>query len=93
MYLEDRKEDLTTFASIKKLHEVNNHKGADQLVSAYSRARWMSPKVCNVIKRFVKDCKVFQKFSKSVSQPIVMLSKASSFNKIITMDLKFFGLK
>ena len=30
MYLEDREEDLTTFASIKKVHEVKDHEEADQ---------------------------------------------------------------
>ena len=64
MYLEDRKEDLTTFASIKKLHEVNNHKGADQLVSTYSKAGWMSSIVSKNIKKVVKGHRICQKFAK-----------------------------
>ena len=92
MNLEDKEKNLTSYESVRKVHVVNNHKGSDQLVSAYSRAGWMSPEVSNVIKRVVKDCKVCQKFAKSVSQPKVMLPKASSFNKIVTMDLKSFGL-
>ena len=58
MYLEDKEQDLTSFESVRKVHEVNNHKGSDQLVSANSRSGWMSPDVANVIKRVVKDCKV-----------------------------------
>ena len=38
MYLEDKEENLTSYESVRKVHEVNNHKGSDQLVSAYSRA-------------------------------------------------------
>ena len=39
MYLEEKEEDLTSFGAIKKVHEVNNHKGVEQLISVYSRAR------------------------------------------------------
>ena len=42
MYLEDKQGHLTTFTSIKNAHEVNNYKGANQLVSAYSKVGWMS---------------------------------------------------
>ena len=38
MYLEQKKEYLTSFRAIKKVHEFNNHKGVDQLMSAYSKA-------------------------------------------------------
>ena len=47
LYLKDKEEDLTSFESVRKVHEVNNHKGSDQLVSAYSRAGLMSPEVTN----------------------------------------------
>ena len=42
MCLEEKEKDLTNFQSIKKLHEVDNHKGVYLLISAYSKARWMS---------------------------------------------------
>ena len=42
MYLEEKEEELTNFQAFKKVHEVNNHKGVDQLISAYSRAGWRS---------------------------------------------------
>ena len=53
----------------------------------------MSPTVSKNIKKVVKDCRICQKFAKSVSRPKVTLPKASSFNKIVTLDLKSFGLK
>ena len=37
MYLDDKQEDLTEFKAIRKLHEVNNHKGEMQLINAYSK--------------------------------------------------------
>ena len=37
--------DLTEFKAIRKLHEVNNHKGEHQLINAYSKAGWIGPKV------------------------------------------------
>ena len=49
MYLEEKEEDLTILGAIKKVPEVNNHKGVEQLMSAYSRARWMSPGVSGEI--------------------------------------------
>ena len=52
-YLEDKENDLTTYASIKKIHEVNNHRGEHKLISAYSKAGWISPTVCESIKRVV----------------------------------------
>ena len=34
IYLEDKEEDLTSFDSFRKVHEVDNHKRSVQLVSA-----------------------------------------------------------
>ena len=47
----------------------------------------------NTIERVVNDYKVCQKFQKSVARPIVTLPKASSFNEVVTLDLKEFGNK
>ena len=69
LYLEDKETDLTSFKFIRKVYKVNNHKGSDQLVSAYSRAGWMSPEVSNIIKRVVKECKVCQKFASLYIDP------------------------
>ena len=46
-----------------------------------------------IIERVVNDCRVCQKFQKSVARPRVTLLKASSFNEVVTLDLKGFGRK
>ena len=52
MKLEEKEKDLTSFQAIKNLHEVNNHKVVDQLISAYSKAGWMSPEVSKEIQKW-----------------------------------------
>ena len=46
-----------------------------------------------VINHVVKDCKVCQKFGRSIARPKVTLPKSTSFNEIVTLDLKDFGLR
>ena len=53
----------------------------------------MSPELRNIIHRVVNDCKVCQKFLKSVARPRVALPKSRSFNEVVTLDLKEFGTK
>ena len=53
----------------------------------------MSPEMMNTIERVVNDCKVYQKFQKSIARPHVTLPKVSSFNEVVTLDLKEFGNK
>ena len=59
-------------------------------MAAYRNAGWMSPELSNVIDCVVNDCKVCQKFQRSVARP---RPKASSFNEVVTLDLKEFGSK
>ena len=80
-------------APLDQVHEVNPHKGKDQLIAAYRNAGYMSPELSNTIERVVKDCKVCQKFQKSMARPIVTLPKSTSFNEVVTLDLKDFGKK
>ena len=84
---------MTSFKAIRKVHEVNIHKKKEQLISAYPNAGWMSPEVVNTINRVVNNYCVCQKFQKSVTKPKVTLPKSSSFNKMMTLDLKEFGSK
>ena len=84
MYLEEKEEDLTSFGTIKKVHKVNNHKGVEQLMSAYSRAGWMSPEVSKEIRKVVSGYRTCQKFAKSVSRPKITLPKSSTFNEVVT---------
>merc|ERR1711895_47620 len=93
LFMEDKKGELCSFKSVKKVHEVNRHNGKEQLLQAYRNVGWMSPEMVNTIERVVNDCKVCQKFQKSVARPRLPLPKASSFNEVVTLDLKEFGNK
>ena len=53
----------------------------------------MSPDLVETINRVVNDCKVCQIFTMSVSRPRVMFCKVTSFNKLVTLDLKEFESK
>ena len=75
---EDKNEEnLVSYKEIKKIHKVNNHKRKEQMTYAYNNARMMSPRGVNIITRVVNDCKICQKFQKSVSWPKVTLPKTS----------------
>ena len=63
------------------------------MIQAYRNAGWISPEMTNIIERVVNDCKVCQKFKKSIARPRVTLPKATSFNEVVTLDLKEFGTK
>ena len=51
----------------------------------------MSPELFNVIDHVVNDCKVCWKFQRSVAIPRETLPKSTSFNEVVTLDLKEFG--
>ena len=55
---------MDTFKAIRKVHEVTNHKSADQLVIAYRNAGLMGPGTVKMIKNVIRDCKICQKFGK-----------------------------
>ena len=93
LFVEDEEGDLCLFRSVRKVHEVNLHKGKEQLMAAYRNAGWMSPELSNIIDRMVNDCKVCQKFQRSVARPRVTLPKSTSFNEVVMLDLKEFGSK
>ena len=84
---------MYTFKAIKKVHEVTNHKSAEQLLKHYKRADLIGPETVKTIKRVVRDCKICQKFGKSMVKPKIALPNASSFNEVVTLDLKQFGNK
>ena len=93
LFLKDKEEELCSFKAIRKVHEVNPHKQKDPLISAYRNTGWMSQELQNVIHRVVNDCRVCQKFSKSVARPKLTLPKSRSFNEVVTLDLNEFGTK
>ena len=49
LFLEDKEQELCSFKAVRCVHEVNRHKGKEQLLSAYRNAGWMSPGLANII--------------------------------------------
>ena len=41
--MKDKAGDLCSLKAVRKVHEVNRHKGKEQLITAYRKAEWMSP--------------------------------------------------
>ena len=68
LFMENKKGKLCSFKAVKKVHEVNRNKGKEQLMQAYKNAGWISPEMMNIIQRVVNDCKVCQKFQKSIAR-------------------------
>ena len=83
-------EKLDTIKVIKKVHEVTNHKSAGQLIKNYRNAGLIGPETVKTIRQVVRDCKICQKFGRSMVKPKVALPRATSFNEIVTLDLKQF---
>merc|ERR1712240_832276 len=86
-------ERLDTIKAIRKVHEVTNHKSAEQLIISFGNAGIIGPETVKTIRQVVKDCKYCQKFGRSMVRPKVALPRATSFNEIVTLDLKQFGSK
>ena len=66
-FLEDKVGDLCSFIAVRKVHEINRHMSKGQMISTYRNAIWMSPELVSVIDRIVNDCRVCQKFQKSIA--------------------------
>ena len=75
LFLEDSEEDLCSYKAVRKVHKVNAHKKKEQMIAAYRNTRWMCPDLGNTIKNVFNECKVCQKFKKSVARPRVSLPK------------------
>merc|ERR1712112_399306 len=91
IFFTEENEELNTFKAIKKVHEVTNHKSAEKLIKHYKTANLIGPNTIKTIKKVVQECKICQKFSKSMVKPKIALPVATSFNEIVTLDLKQFG--
>ena len=61
LFMEDKEGDLCLFRAVRKVHEINRHKGKEQLLSASSNAGWMSPGLANINDCVVNNCKFCQK--------------------------------
>ena len=75
LFLEDKAGKLCSFKAVRQVHEVNRHKQKDQLLACYKNAGWLSPELRDTITRVIQDCKICQKFSKSVMRPKIALQK------------------
>ena len=43
-------EELVTFKTVRKVHEVNNHESGDQMVAVHRNAGLMGPELVKMIK-------------------------------------------
>ena len=77
-------ERLDSFMAFRKVHEVTNHKSAEQLIISYRNAGIIGPETVKKIRQVVTDCKICQKFGRSMVRPKVALPRATSFNEIVT---------
>ena len=87
---EEKEEKLASVSTIKKIHEITNHKNVDNLLWAFKCADLNNPNLHNMIQKAVTDCRVWKKFKKTFSRPKTTLPKSTEFNQIVTLDLKFF---
>ena len=88
---EEKNEALVSYNNVKKIHEVTNHKSADNLMWAFKCADLLDADLRKTVSRVINDCKICRKFKKTFSRPKSTLPKSTEFNQIVTMDLKFFG--
>ena len=51
IFFTEENEDMNTFKAIKKVHEVTNHKSAEQLLKHYRRADLIGPDTVKTIKQ------------------------------------------
>ena len=58
--------NVADYKGVKKVHKVHGHKSEVNLIHAYKVANLLTPKLKSTIKRVVDDCKICQKFRKSV---------------------------
>ena len=78
----------TDFKSIRKIHERLNHKSKENLLHVFANANLMTKEVKETISKVVDQCKVCQKFRKSMPKPLTTLPKCNDFNQVVTLDRK-----
>ena len=54
-YFAKEEGDLNTFKAIRKVHEVTNHKSAEQLLKHYRNTELIGPNTVKLIKQVVRD--------------------------------------
>ena len=63
------------------------------MVHAYSNADLLTKDLKETIEKVVDQCRVCQKFRKSMPRPLTTLPKCNDFNQIVTLDLKLWVTK
>ncbi len=58
---EDEKKRMTEYKNIKKVHKINNHKSAENLIHAYANAEIVDENVRKTARLVVEMCKVCKK--------------------------------
>jgi hypothetical protein len=58
VYLMQKEVDIESFAKIKRIHEVTNHKSENNMLHAYSNDGKLTDKIRQSIKNVVDICKV-----------------------------------
>ena len=59
---DEKKEKLVSYNTVKKIHEVTNHKGADNLMWAFKCADLLDADLRKTVVSMVVDCKICRKF-------------------------------
>ena len=93
LFLKDAEGDLCSIRAVRKVHKINRHKRKEQMITAYCNAGWRNPGLVTIINCMVNDCRVCQKFKRSIARPRLTLPKSTLFNEIVTLDLKELGSK
>ena len=88
-----KEKDVKSYDKVKRIHEVTNHKGEEQMIWAYRNANMLSDDIRKTIKKVVVNCRVCQRFKRSLGRPKVALPKVTDFNQIVAIDLKQIGNK
>ena len=83
-----KEKDVQSYKKVKRIHEVTNHKGEEQLIWAYRNANMLNDEIRKTIKKVIINCKVCQKFKRSLGRPKVAIPRVTDFNQIVAIDLK-----
>ena len=87
------KKKMTEYKNMKKIHEITNHKSAENMIHANANAEIIDEKVRKTAQKVVDSCKVCRRNKRSFSRPSVALPKVVDINQIVTFDLKKWGPK
>ena len=66
---EEKKEKLTSPKIIQKIHEVTNHKNADNLIWAFKCTDILDADLRKTVNKVVSDCKICKKFRNTFPGP------------------------